>query len=189
MGLFGPNGSGKSTFIKLLLGLIRPTSGSIELGVHPSDIRFVPDFPILPEKITIDAWMETLENIYGPIEKNIDLQTIMRLDGTWKIKNLSAGQRRLVALLPMFFGIPKLIPLKQSRYREYSVVVDDFTKLEKYFKKYRIKYTYEEDVYGKSIKFNLSKKIWRLLDEYSKENSIISFDAVDRLKNRLRELI
>ncbi len=250
LGLFGPNGSGKSTFIKLLLGLIFPTSGSIELGIHQSDIRFVPDFPILPEKMTIDFWMETLENIYGNVEKNIDLQGIMQLDGTWKIKNLSAGQRRLVALLPMFYGRPKLIildeptnfldmmlrdkilrlmkeqllqtksklllsshridevnlfvdeviilkqgkfmgsiPLKRGKYQEYSIVVDDFKKLEAHFKKLRISYEIEDDVYGKSIRFNLTNKIWRILDVYTKENSIISFDAIDVLKSRLKGLV
>ncbi|MHA2092341.1 MAG: ATP-binding cassette domain-containing protein [Candidatus Kariarchaeaceae archaeon] len=250
LGLFGPNGSGKSTFIKLLLGLIFPTSGSVELGVHPEDIRFVPDFPILPQNITIDEWMATLETIYGDVTRNIDLQDIMRLEGTLKLDKLSAGQRRLAALLPLFYGKPKLIildeptnfldmlvrerilklikeqlvktksklilsshradevnlfvdevlllkegkflgsiPLKQSRYREYSIVVENFKELEKYFKRYKIKYEYEDTVYGESIKFNQSNRIWRILDDYTKKYSVISFDAVDRLKSRLTDLI
>ncbi|MDH5404417.1 MAG: ATP-binding cassette domain-containing protein [Candidatus Heimdallarchaeota archaeon] len=109
LGLLGPNGSGKSTLLKLMLGLIRPTSGTIELGVNKSEIRVVPDFPILPKHLNVDQWYDTLEDLYGPVKRNIDLQTIMRLNGRWKLKDLSAGQTRLAALMPIFFGRPQLI--------------------------------------------------------------------------------
>lgn len=113
LGLFGPNGSGKSTLIKLLLGLHFPTSGELEVNIDKSDIRVVPDFPILPQHMTIDEWMETLEDIYGDPILSVDFQKVFKLNGEWKLKNLSAGQYRLAALLPLFYGKTELIVLDE----------------------------------------------------------------------------
>lgn len=49
-GLLGPNGSGKSTTLKILLGLVTPTSGTSEIfGVPSSDVRSRVDVGFLPE--------------------------------------------------------------------------------------------------------------------------------------------
>ncbi|NLB54557.1 MAG: ATP-binding cassette domain-containing protein, partial [Lentisphaerae bacterium] len=49
-GLLGPNGSGKSTIIKMMLGLLFPTAGSINvLGNPPSDVESKGRIGYLPE--------------------------------------------------------------------------------------------------------------------------------------------
>ena len=113
IGLLGPNGSGKTTFIKLMLGLIRPTSGTIDLNMPIDDTRVIPDHPALPLEMTIDKWLEKIEEMHGSNHLEVDVQTIFNLRGDWKIKNLSAGQRRKVALFPAFYGQPKLFILDE----------------------------------------------------------------------------
>lgn len=113
LGLLGPNGSGKTTFLKLLLGLISPTSGSINMNIPITDIRVVSDQPVLPQNMTIDEWVYVTEEMHGELVHDIDIQTDLGLEGHWKIKQLSAGQKRKVALLPAFYGRPKLIILDE----------------------------------------------------------------------------
>ena len=113
LGLLGPNGSGKTTFLKILLGIIKPTSGTISLNVDIDKIRVVSDQPSLPWHMTIDEWIKTVINLHGEMGRNIDIQSDLGLNGSWKIKNLSAGQTRKVALLPAFYGKPELIILDE----------------------------------------------------------------------------
>ena len=54
-GLVGPNGAGKTTLLSLLLGLRRPTSGTLHLAVDRSSIAAVPDTP------QFDPWLTARE--------------------------------------------------------------------------------------------------------------------------------
>lgn len=113
LGLLGPNGSGKTTLIRLMLGLISPTSGTIQLNIDKKDIRVVSERPILPTEMTVDQWLETVEAWHGKPILNIDIQTNFGLRGEWKIKNLSAGQQRKAALMTIFYGKADLIILDE----------------------------------------------------------------------------
>ena len=73
-GFLGPNGAGKTTTIKMLAGIIRPTSGSIfidglDLLKHPNEVKarvgFIPDRPFLYEKLTGSEFMSFMANLYG----------------------------------------------------------------------------------------------------------------------------
>jgi ABC-2 type transport system ATP-binding protein len=70
----GPNGAGKTTTIKMMVGLLYPTSGSILVGGHDlkSDgerarllLSYVPDQPYLYEKLTGREFLQFIADMYG----------------------------------------------------------------------------------------------------------------------------
>src|SRR6186997_2912540 len=72
-GFLGPNGAGKTTTIKMLVGLLRPSSGVARIGGHDiqrepiaakSLIGYVPDQPYLPEKLTAREFLRFIAGLY-----------------------------------------------------------------------------------------------------------------------------
>jgi ABC-2 type transport system ATP-binding protein len=78
----GPNGAGKTTTIKLLCGLLFPTSGSVRVGgfdlrTHGDEARalisYVPDQPFLYEKLTGREFLQFTADLYAmPPEKSAE---------------------------------------------------------------------------------------------------------------------
>jgi len=73
-GFIGPNGAGKTTTIKIMAGLMAPTSGSvsicgIDMAQNPREakakIGFIPDRPYLYEKLTGMEFLKFIARIYG----------------------------------------------------------------------------------------------------------------------------
>jgi ABC-2 type transport system ATP-binding protein len=69
----GPNAAGKTTTIKMLAGLLRPSSGSVVIGgfdLHrepekaKAQLAYVPDFPFLYDKLTAAEFMRFVGDIY-----------------------------------------------------------------------------------------------------------------------------
>src|SRR5947207_13245811 len=70
----GPNGAGKTTTIKMMVGLLFPTSGSVRIGGYDLNrdgdkarqlLSYVPDQPFLYEKLTGRAFLQFLADMYG----------------------------------------------------------------------------------------------------------------------------
>src|SRR5437764_5077749 len=70
----GPNGAGKTTTIKMLVGLLFPTEGTVRVGGHDllTDgeaarrlISYVPDQPFLYEKLTGREFLRFITDLYG----------------------------------------------------------------------------------------------------------------------------
>jgi ABC-2 type transport system ATP-binding protein len=77
----GPNGAGKTTTIKMLVGLLRPTSGTLRVCGHdvvdwPREARrlvgYVPDEPFLYEKLTGREFLRFVAEMYGTPARQVD---------------------------------------------------------------------------------------------------------------------
>ena len=70
----GPNGAGKTTTIKMMVGLLRPTTGNVRIGgfdiaTNPREVNlrtgYVPDEPYLYEKLTGREFLRFVADLYG----------------------------------------------------------------------------------------------------------------------------
>src|SRR6266403_2356923 len=74
VGLIGPNGAGKTTTLRALAGILRPTSGRLQIDGHdlvddPLEAKrrlaFMPDKPHLFEYLTVDEHLRLIARLYG----------------------------------------------------------------------------------------------------------------------------
>src|SRR5271169_1808494 len=123
-GFLGPNGAGKSTTIRMLTGLIPPTSGSIKLlGMRLADqeleikrhIGLVPDESLLFDRLTGGEFLEFVGRMYGlarPVarERSGELLKLFELaDQPRKlIAEYSKGMRKRIAMAASLIHRPKL---------------------------------------------------------------------------------
>jgi ABC-2 type transport system ATP-binding protein len=86
----GPNGAGKTTTIKMMCGLLFPTSGRVEVGGHDLSkdgdraralLAYVPDQPFLYEKLTGREFLWFVAQMYGlpPGEARARIDEVVRL--------------------------------------------------------------------------------------------------------------
>ena len=123
-GFLGPNGAGKSTTIRMLTGLIPPTSGSIELLGMPMPaagleikkrIGLVPDVSLLFDRLTGSEFLEFVGRMYGlarPVarERAQGLLGLFELEesGRKLIAEYSKGMRKRVAMAASLIHHPEL---------------------------------------------------------------------------------
>lgn len=107
IGLLGPNGSGKTTFIKLIAGLLTPSSGEIYLKEEPIGIESKKMISYLPDHTYLNDWMKVKEIIgffadfYEDFEteRAYDMLAKLNIDPNSKLKTLSKGTKEKVQLI------------------------------------------------------------------------------------------
>ena len=122
-GFLGPNGAGKTTTIRMIAGLLKPTSGSISICGH--DLRsepelakaalgFIPDRPFLYEKLTAGEFLRFHAGLYG-VDKNgvagriRELLALFELTA-WEgelIESFSHGMKQRLVMCAAFLHRPK----------------------------------------------------------------------------------
>lgn len=124
-GFLGPNGAGKTTTIKLLTGLLKPTSGTVEIlgfdiQANPieakSHIGLIPDEPNIYEKLTGREFLRFMGNIFKVentviIKKTAELLKIFDLQDRADelIQVYSHGMKQKIAIAGALIHSPKII--------------------------------------------------------------------------------
>ncbi len=123
-GFLGPNGAGKSTTMRLLLDLIRPTSGSAQLlgldaGRQSLEIRrrvgFLPGDLALYPKLTGRAVLRYLAQLRGTVDPRLRDSLAERFDADLDrpVHQLSTGNRQKLGLIQAFMHEPELLILDE----------------------------------------------------------------------------
>ena len=126
-GLLGPNGSGKSTTVKMLLGLLYPTKGHIEVfGQSPRHVQTKARIGYLPEESYLYRYLnsrETLDffgNLFHLDQKDRDNRTEQLLEmvglnqtRTRAVGEFSKGMQRRIGLAQALINDPDLIILDE----------------------------------------------------------------------------
>lgn len=120
----GPNGAGKSTAIRLMLGMLNPTEGYVEvLGKSPTqnNIEIFKNIGYLPgelrsyQKLTGNQVLKFFSNLRNVKEYNYINNLVKRLDydPSKYIKELSKGNKQKLGLILAFMHKPKLLVLDE----------------------------------------------------------------------------
>ncbi|MGC0144847.1 ABC transporter ATP-binding protein [Pseudactinotalea sp. Z1732] len=122
VGTLGPNGAGKTTLINLLVGLRRPSSGTVELrGGDPRDeatrrvIGVTPQETALPEAWRVGELVDFIRAHFpDPLTRS---EALARFDLTEftdrQVGGLSGGQQRRLAVALAFVGRPEIVFLDE----------------------------------------------------------------------------
>ena len=123
-GFLGPNGAGKTTTIRVLLDLIRPTSGSARVfGMAASDqpvaihkrIGYVPGEFALYDRLNGGQTLEYFANLRGGVDRAYQSSLIERfdLDPSRRFKEYSKGNKQKVGLVAALQHKPDLLLLDE----------------------------------------------------------------------------
>ena len=129
VGLLGPNGCGKTTTIGMMLGLIKPTSGTVFINGQNIEnennrtkilekVNFISPYVELPKKLTVEENLKVYGKLYGVNnlqDKIADLMKQLNLLEFKKRKTgeLSSGQKNRVSLAKALINDPEILLLDE----------------------------------------------------------------------------
>ena len=127
IGLLGPNGCGKSTTIGMMLGLIKPTSGTVVINGQNIEnnrtsllekMNFISPYVELPKKLTVEENLKVYGRLYGVKNLKDKIYNLMKKLNltqfiTRKTGELSSGQKNRVSLAKALINDPEILLLDE----------------------------------------------------------------------------
>jgi ABC-2 type transport system ATP-binding protein len=128
-GFLGPNGAGKTTTIRMIVGLLRPSAGTVNVAGHDVQqeplavkrmVGYLAQTPLLYERLTGREFLRFLGGLYGLGDKKTDTRTENLLDlmelsekADQLIKSYSGGMRHKIGLAGALLHEPPVLVLDE----------------------------------------------------------------------------
>ncbi len=129
VGLLGPNGCGKTTTIGMILGLIKPTSGTVFINGQNIEnennrtkvlekVNFISPYVELPKKLTVEENLKVYGKLYGVNNLQDKISDLMKQLNLFEFKKrktgeLSSGQKNRVSLAKALINEPEILLLDE----------------------------------------------------------------------------
>ena len=124
-GFLGPNGAGKTTTIRVMMGILRPTSGRVTLGGYdverqPEEAKaiagFVPDRPFIYEKLSGNEFLKFVGSLHRVESRLLQRRILELLEHfeliNWKdelVESYSHGMKQRLVLCASLIHQPKIL--------------------------------------------------------------------------------
>jgi ABC-2 type transport system ATP-binding protein len=124
-GFLGPNGAGKTTTLRMIAGLLKPTSGCIEVNGHntsrepeaaKASLGFIPDRPYIYEKLTAGEFLRFHGGLFGVNGQHIGPRVTEMLElfelGRWEkelVESFSHGMKQRLVMSAAFLHRPQAV--------------------------------------------------------------------------------
>jgi len=129
VGLLGPNGCGKTTTIGMILGLIKPTSGTVFINGQNIEnennrtkvlekVNFISPYVELPKKLTVEENLKVYGKLYGVNNLQDKISDLIKQLNLFEFKKrktgeLSSGQKNRVSLAKALINEPEILLLDE----------------------------------------------------------------------------
>jgi ABC-2 type transport system ATP-binding protein len=128
-GFLGPNGAGKTTTMRMIAGLLKPTSGRILVNNHDMEhepevakgsLGFIPDRPFIYDKLTAGEFLTFHAGLYGLTNSQVGSRVDEMLEvfelTQWKhelIESFSHGMKQRLVMSSAFFHRPQAVAVDE----------------------------------------------------------------------------
>ncbi len=128
-GFLGPNGAGKTTTMRMIAGLLKPTSGRILVNNHDLEcepeaakgsLGFIPDRPFIYDKLTAGEFLTFHAGLYGLTNGQVGSRVDEMLElfelTQWKnelIESFSHGMKQRLVMSSAFFHRPQAVAVDE----------------------------------------------------------------------------